>query len=192
MVFPYIGSTRENISKLKAPIDRKRQRLPYISQNDRLPLFSLFFSLERTRSFHSVMNDSWSALSWKYDPIQMITTFLKTPVVFPGFGRGEAMIFPEVRPTFSTWSPPPSPPPPALRFTRALPNGPQKQKEKRLWTQYSRLDIKHLLRWDLRPLPVHGVDSRCDVNFVIPCMLSGHVSQGPFGNKNGNLSIQKV
>ena len=58
MVFPYIGSTRENISKLKAPIDRKRQRLPYISQNDRLPLFSLFFSLERTRSFHSVMNDS--------------------------------------------------------------------------------------------------------------------------------------
>ena len=70
------------------------------------------------------------------------------------------MIFPEVRPTFSTWSPPPfpPPPPPALRFTRALPNGPEKQKEKRLWTQYSRLDIKHLLRWDLWPLPVHGVD----------------------------------
>ena len=50
---------------------------------------------------------------------------------------------------------------PALRFTRALSNGPEKQKEKRLWTDYSRLDIKHLLRWDLSPLPVHRVDSRC-------------------------------
>ena len=117
------------------------------------------FSLERTRRFHSVMNDSWSVLPWKYDPIQMITTFLKTPVVFSRFSRGEAMIVPEVRPTFSTWSPPL--PPPAFRFTRALPNGPKKQKEKRLWTQYSRLDIKHLLRWDLWPLPVHGVDWRC-------------------------------
>ena len=40
----------------------------------------------------------------------MITTFLKTPVVFSRFSRGEAMIFPEVHPTFSTWSPPPPPP----------------------------------------------------------------------------------
>ena len=29
------------------------------------------------------------------------------------------------------------------------------------WTDYSRLDIKHLLRWELSSLPVHGVDSRC-------------------------------
>ena len=33
--------------------------------------------------------------------------------------------------------------------------------KKWLRTDYSRLDIKHLLRWDLSPLPVHGVDSRC-------------------------------
>ena len=33
----------------------------------------------------------------------------------------------------------------ALRFTRALSNGPEKQKEKRLWTDFSRLDIKHLV-----------------------------------------------
>ena len=30
-----------------------------------------------------------------------------------------------------------------------------------LWTDYSRLYIKHLLTWDLSPLPVHGVDSGC-------------------------------
>ena len=48
----------------------------------------------------------------KYDPRQMIRTFLKTPVVFSGFSRGVARIFPEVRPTFSTSScvPPPQPP----------------------------------------------------------------------------------
>ena len=35
----------------------------------------------------------------------------------------------------------------ALRFrARALSNGPEKQKEKLVWTDYSRLDIKHLLR----------------------------------------------
>ena len=49
----------------------------------------------------------------------------------------------------------------ALRFTSALSNGPDIQNEKWLRTDYSRLDIKHLLRWDLSPLPVHGVDSRC-------------------------------
>ena len=39
------------------PKDRKRQRLRYISQNDRLPLLSLLFSLEAKRSFHPVMSD---------------------------------------------------------------------------------------------------------------------------------------
>ena len=47
--------------------------LRYISQNDRLPLLSLPFSLEATRSCHSVMSDSWSALPWKYVPGQIIT-----------------------------------------------------------------------------------------------------------------------
>ena len=46
----------------------------------------------------------------------------------------------------------------ALRLTRTLSNGPEIQNEKWLWTDYSRLDIKHLLRWYLSPLPVHGVD----------------------------------
>ena len=41
----------------------------------------------------------------------MIRTF-KTPVVFSGFSRGVARIFPEVRPTFSPSSSPPLPPPP--------------------------------------------------------------------------------
>ena len=53
----------------------------------------------------------------------------------------------------------------ALRFPRALSNGPDIQNEKWLRTDYSRLDIKHLLRWDLSPLPVHGVDSRCRRQF---------------------------
>ena len=51
---------------------------------------------------HVLMNDSWSP--WKYEPGQMIRTFLKTPVVFSGFSRGVGRIFPEVRPTFSTSS----------------------------------------------------------------------------------------
>ena len=68
----------------------------------------------------------------------------------------------------------------ALRFTRALSNGSDIQNEKWLRTDYSRLDIKHLLRWDLSPLPVHGVDSRCWRQFRDACMLPGHVSKGPF------------
>ena len=74
-------------------------------------LLSLVFSLEATRSFHFVMNDSWSALPWKRDPGQVTRTF-KTPVVFSGFSRGVARIFPEVRPTFSASSSPPIPLPP--------------------------------------------------------------------------------
>ena len=63
-----------------------------------------FFDGSYERFFHSVMNDSLSALPWKYDPEQMIRTFLKTPVVFSGFSTRVARIFPEVRPTFSTKS----------------------------------------------------------------------------------------
>ena len=63
----------------------------------------------------------------------------------------------------------------ALRFTRALSNGPGKQKKKLLWTDYSRLDIKRLLRWGLSPPPVHGVKliQGVDVNLVMSCMLPG-------------------
>ena len=46
----------------------------------------------------------------------------------------------------------------ALRFTRALSNGLEKQKENVCGQFTSR---HHLLRKDLSPLPVHGVDSRC-------------------------------
>ena len=46
----------------------------------------------------------------------------------------------------------------APRFTRALSNGPEKQKENVCGQFTSR---NHLLRKDLSPLPVHGVDSRC-------------------------------
>ena len=76
--------------------------------------------LEATRSFQFVMNDSWSALPWKCDPEQMIRTF-KTPVVFSGFGRGVARIFPEVRPTFSRSSSPPIPPHPKFRHFFTVP-----------------------------------------------------------------------
>ena len=66
MVFPYIGNVeyphgrtyQTKTFQIQAPKDRKRQRLRYISQNDRLPLLSLLFTLEATRSFHSVMSDS--------------------------------------------------------------------------------------------------------------------------------------
>ena len=62
----------------------------------------------------------------------------------------------------------------ALLFTSALSNGPEKQKEKRLWTDYLRLDIKHLLRWHLSPLPaVHGVDSRCWCQFRDALYVAG-------------------
>ena len=84
MVFPYTGNAQ-------------------YPQNDRLPLFTLCL-MEAKKGFHSVKNDSWSAFPWKYDPEQMIRTFLKTPVVFSGFSRRVARIFPEVRPTFSTKS----------------------------------------------------------------------------------------
>ena len=56
----------------------------------------------------------------------------------------------------------------ALRFTRALSNGPDIQNEKWLRTDYSRLDIKHLLRWDLYRFSVFmELIQGVDVNFVI-------------------------
>ena len=62
-----------------------------------------------------------------------------------------------------------------LQFTRGLSNGPEKQKDPSLWTDYSRLDIRHVLRWDLSPLPAHGADSRCwrQFRYVKPCMSAG-------------------
>ena len=58
----------------------------------------------------------------------------------------------------------------------------QKQKDKRLWTDYSRLDIKHHLRYDgtYRPSLFMELSQGVDVNYVMPCMLPAHVSQGPF------------
>ena len=58
----------------------------------------------------------------------------------------------------------------------------QKQKDKRLWRGYSRLDIKHHLRYDgtSRLFLSMELSEGVDVNYVMPCMLSGHVSQGPF------------
>ena len=125
MVFPYIGNVKyphgrtyqTTTFQIQAPKDRKRQRLRYISQNDRLPLLSPLFSLEATRSFHSVMSDSWSALPWKYDPGQMITEDACCSV--SGFSRCVVRIFPEVRPTFSSSSSPlptPAPPPQISTF----------------------------------------------------------------------------
>ena len=57
LVFPYIGNVKyphgrtyqTTTFQIQAPKDRRRQRLRYISQNDRLPLLSLLFSLEATR-----------------------------------------------------------------------------------------------------------------------------------------------
>ena len=56
----HTGEHTNNLNNVltQAPKDCKRQRLRYISENDRLPLSSLFFSLEATRTFHSVKNDS--------------------------------------------------------------------------------------------------------------------------------------
>ena len=58
----------------------------------------------------------------------------------------------------------------------------QQQKDKRLWTDYSRLDIKHHLRYDgtYRLSLFMELSQGVDVNNVMPCMLPGHVSQGPF------------
>ena len=58
----------------------------------------------------------------------------------------------------------------------------QKQKDKRLWTDYSRLDIMHHLRYDgtYRLSLLMELSQGVDVNYVMPCMLPGHVSQEPF------------
>ena len=58
----------------------------------------------------------------------------------------------------------------------------QKQKDKRLWTEYSRLDIMHHLRYDrtYRLSLFMELSQGVDVNYMMPCMLPGHVSQGPF------------
>ena len=58
----------------------------------------------------------------------------------------------------------------------------EKQKDKRLWTDYSRLDIMHHLRYDgtYRLSLFMELSQGVDVNYVIPCMLPGHVAQGPF------------
>ena len=49
----------------------------------------------------------------------------------------------------------------------------QKTKEQWQWTDYSRLDIKHLLWWDLSPLPVDGVDLRCWRQFCDALYVAG-------------------
>ena len=48
--------------------------------------------------------------------------------------------------------------------------------------QNSRLDIKHHLRYDgtYRLCLFMELSQGVDVNYVMPCMLPGHVSQGPF------------
>ena len=58
----------------------------------------------------------------------------------------------------------------------------QKQKYKRLWIDYSRLDMKHHLRYDgtYRLFLFIELSQGVDVNYVMPYMLPGHVSQGPF------------
>ena len=58
----------------------------------------------------------------------------------------------------------------------------EKQKDKRLWTDYSRLDIMHHLRYDgtYRLSLFMELSQGVDVSYVMPCMLPGHVSQGPF------------
>ena len=49
-------------------------------------------------------------------------------------------------------------------------------------TDYSLLDIKHHLRYDgtYRLSLFMELSQGVDVNYVMPCMLPGHVSQGPF------------
>ena len=58
----------------------------------------------------------------------------------------------------------------------------RQQKDIRLWTDYSRLDIKHHLRYDgtYRLFLFMELRQGVDVNYVMPCMLPGHVLQGPF------------
>ena len=118
MAFPYIGNVKYPHGRTYQQQRFKSQRrknakiaLHFTERPLTTALLSLVFSLEATRSFHFVMNDSWSALPWKRDPGQVIRKF-KTPVVFSGFSRGVARIFPEVRPTFSASSSPPIPPTP--------------------------------------------------------------------------------
>ena len=48
----------------------------------------------------------------------------------------------------------------------------QKQKDKRLRTDYSRLDIKHHLRYDRLSLFME-LSQGVDVNYVMPCKVAG-------------------
>ena len=114
MLFPYIGNVKYPHGRTYQQQRFKSKRRKIANGKDcvtfrRTTAYHCChsFSPEATRIFHSVMNDSWSALPWKYDPWQMIRMFLKTPVVFSGFSRGVARIFPEIRPTFYSSSCPP-------------------------------------------------------------------------------------
>ena len=55
----------------------------------------------------------------------------------------------------------------------------QQQKDKRLWTDYSRLDIKHHLRYDgtYRLSLLMELSQGVDVNNVMPCMLPGRFTR---------------
>ena len=119
IVFPCIGNVKYPHGRTYQHPSAERSQtakiaLHFTERPLTTALLSLVFALEATRSFHFVMNDSWSALPWKCHPGHMIRTF-KTPVVFSGFSRGVVRIFPEVRPTFSTSSSPPIPPYPKSR-----------------------------------------------------------------------------
>ena len=90
MVFPDIGNLKYPHGRTDQQQQKSnRQRLRFISQNDRLPLLSLFACFHCTGScekFSFLPYDSWSALPWKHEPRQnTIRTFLKTPAVLSGF-----------------------------------------------------------------------------------------------------------
>ena len=95
----------------QATKDRKRQRLRYISQDDRLPLLSLFFFAGSYEKFS--FRHEWFLISasLKVRP-RTDDKDVSHDSCFSGFSRGVARIFPEVRETFSTSSPTNTPPPP--------------------------------------------------------------------------------
>ena len=75
----------------------------------------------------------------------------------------------------------------ALQFTRRC----QKQKDKRLWTDYSRLDIMHHLRYDgtYRLSLFMELSQGVDVNYAMPCMFAGTCFTRTFSTPTESAAI---
>ena len=89
MVFPDIGNVKHphgRTDQQQQKFKRQRLRVTFHRTTAYHCCHSLHTFTGSCEKFSFLRYDSWSALSWKYEPRQnRIRTFLKTPVVFSSF-----------------------------------------------------------------------------------------------------------